>query len=64
MTIKEFLSDGSFNLPVIQTGDKDFIDFLSSRLEGYRNKLDEVDSFDDLDFDLDRIRKRQYHPYG
>ncbi len=61
MRITDFLKNDFFSLPRVQSPKEDYMVFLNRILKEYLSELEQVENFDDIGIQIDRIRERQTH---
>lgn len=61
MKIIDFLSDDFFNLPRIQSPKEDYKIFVNRIFNEFLEKLESIGTFDDITFDISKIKERQKH---
>lgn len=64
MKIIDLLSDDFFNLPRIQGPKEDYTIFVNRIFKEFLEKLEKVESFEDISFDINMIKVRQNHLVG
>jgi len=61
MRITDFLKDDFFRLPRIQGPKEDYKIFINKVFKQFLEKLDSLNSFDDIEFSISSIKQRQNH---
>jgi len=61
MKIIEFLNDDFFNLPRFQGPKEDYKTFVNRIFKEFLEKLENIEIFEDIEFDINSIKKRQNH---
>jgi len=61
MRIIDFLNDNFFSLPKTQPPKEDYKIFINKEFKHFLEKLENVDQFEDISFDIQSIRERQNH---
>lgn len=61
MNITDFIRDDFFSLPKNQTGKEDYKKFINKNLNEFLEKLRKVNDFEDINFSITLIKRRQEH---
>lgn len=61
MKIIDFLSDDFFNLPRVQGPKEDYKLFVNRIFKEFLEKLDSIEYFEDISFEINTIKERQNH---